>query len=317
MSEEIYSYTSNVAKLLKHLDKLQNLQNGMVSPVMVHAIPTHKCQLNCVHCCFKNKEDKNRDMPLEVWEESIRQLHSIGVNAIEYTGGGDPLMWPYINEATTYAKKFKFHVGLITNGIGVDSVEKWEDFNWVRISLNSFDYNIETDIDKLRGKTEVSFCYIWNELSDDHIDEVVKYANAQKIPCRLAPDCIRPLDEIDASIKYIRKVLKGYTDNKYVTLSDFNIDLIRQNNDCRIHMIKPCLYLDGWLYSCPSSELAIENNKQINKKFRVCKHDDIERFYNSDEAVKSVEHDCSYCKYVQQQELLEALLMETKFNDFA
>ena len=43
-----YSYTSNTVKLLKHMDKLQELQKGRSSPIMVHMAVTNKCNLNCI-----------------------------------------------------------------------------------------------------------------------------------------------------------------------------------------------------------------------------------------------------------------------------
>jgi len=315
---EIYSYTSNIAKLFKHMDKLQALQNGKVSPIMVHVIPTHKCQLNCLHCCFKNRENRYADMSLDVWKTAIDQLYKIGVNSLEFTGGGDPMMWPYINEASNFSYDMGFSMGMITNGIGIANIKNWNQFDWVRVSLNTLDYRDTLDIELVKkSDVDVSFCYIWNELSNKKIDKIIEFANYHKIPCRLAPDCITSLDKIQDQINHIKLVLESFKDNKYVLLSDFNIDLYRENNDCRIHMIKPCLYLDGWLYACPSAELAMENNKQICDKVKICKYNDIERFYNSDEAIKKREYDCSYCKYVKQQTILEALLMETKHNAFA
>lgn len=318
MAEEIYSYTSNTAKLLKHLDELKNIQNGKVAPIMVHSIPTHKCQLNCVHCCFKNRKDRNAQHDLDEWKEGILQFSKLGTRALEYTGGGDPTLWSYINEGTEYAKGLGYHIGIITNGVGVDKIHTWDCFDWVRVSLNTLDYKDDLDISLLRKHDVViSFCYIWNEFSERNIKKVIDFANYHKIVCRLAPDCIKPLNEIDESVEYIRKYLTKFPENKYVFLSDFNIDTVRKNNDCRIHMIKPCFYLDGWVYACPSAELAVENNKQIQHKARVCRYNDIISFYKSEDASKPRDLDCSYCKYVKQQEFLEDLLMETKFNEFA
>lgn len=315
---EIYSYTSNIAKLFKHMDSLQNLQNGIVAPIMLHVIPTHKCQLNCVHCCFKNRKNRQADMTLDVFDTAITQFDKLGVEALEFTGGGDPMMWPFLNEASNICYEKGIHLGMITNGLGIKNVDNWNQYDWVRVSLNTLDYRDDLDIDYVRKSTaDVSFCYIWNTYSDKNIQKVIEFSDYHKIPCRLAPDCIKPLKEIQADIDYIREVLKQYPENKYVLLSDFNIDLYRENNDCRIHMIKPCLYLDGWLYACPSAELAVENNKQINHSTRVCEYDKIEEFYRSEEAVKSIELDCSYCKYVKQQTILESLFMETKHNAFA
>jgi organic radical activating enzyme len=316
--DEIWSYTSNIAKLFKHLDKLQDLQNGRVSPIMVHVIPTHRCKLNCAHCCFKNRKDRNADMTKDVFLRSIVDLSRLGVKALEFTGGGDPVQWPHINWAIDLAKDHGFHLGMITNGIDAGNVHDWNAFDWVRVSLNTLDYRKNLPLEFFKNsRADVSFCYIWNKFSDYNIGKIIDFANEHKIACRLAPDCIKPVEEIANEMYHIKEALKDFPDNKYVKLSDFNIDLFRPNNDCRIHMIKPCLYLDGHLYACPSAELAIENDFQISPKTRVCKYDEIKKFYNSEEAIKKREYDCSYCKYVKQQAILEALLMDTVHNEFA
>jgi len=315
IDKDKYSCTSNTAKLLKHLDRLKNLQNGFVTPIMLHVIPTHRCQLNCVHCCFKNRKDRNADMPLDIFIKAISRFFTLNTKAIEFTGGGDPTLWPYINEAMIICHSLDMKIGLITNGLALDKIKYKEWFDWVRVSLNTLDYRDTINLHDLAQTTRVSFCYIWNDNAPDNFNKVVEFSNSHKIVCRVAPDCIQPLDKIQLEINHIQNVLSRYKNNDYVFLSDFNIDLHRKNNNCRIHMIKPCLYLDGWIYACPSAELAMENNKQIQHKTRICYVDDIVNFY-LEGGLTTFEFDCSYCKYVQQQELLEAVLMETEFNDF-
>lgn len=313
LDRDKYSCTSNVVKLLKHTTKLGLLQKGIISPVMVHIIPTHRCQLNCVHCCFRNRKNKLADMSFEVFCKGIDDFVNLGVGAFEFTGGGDPLLWPHLDEAIRHLKYKRRNIGLITNGLVHRSSLVLLD--WIRISLNTLDY-VDLDITKfLDDRIPITFCYIWNSYSDDNISKIVEYANGHRIVCRVAPDCIQPLDKIEADISHIKVRLSEFKDNRYVFLSDFNINTVRKDNKCRIHMIKPCFYLDGWVYACPSAELAMENDKQVQESTRICKHDDILRFYSKN-ASKSYDFPCSYCKYVQQQEFLEILLTETDFNEF-
>jgi len=310
------SVTSNIAKLLKHLNTLEKLQHGKVTPIMVHAMLTHRCQLNCVHCCFKNRQNKKADIKLEVFIEAMRWFRELGTKSIELTGGGDPVLYPQVNTVLRYLKQNKWHIGVITNGLGGSLVDHWEWFDWVRVSLNTLDYQDDLELGYLNG-IPTSFCYIWNENSPKRIGRVIDYANEKQTICRLAPDCIMPTWLIEKQLDSIRETMSRYPDNEYVFLSDFNIQTKRKNHNCYIHMIKPCFYIDGWVYSCPSAELAYENDKQIQNKTRICRYDKIYEFYTSDKAIQHKSHDCSYCKYVDQQELLEALLAETEFNEFA
>ena len=313
-----YSHTSNTVKLYKHMDKLALLQNGQVVPIMVHLIPTHRCQMDCSYCCFKNRRDKKLDMPFDMLKEGISSFHRLGTRSVEFTGGGDPTLYPWINEALEFMHKLNMHIGLITNSVDSQLVKYWQYCNWIRISLNTLDCYDNMNIGPIKDSgAYISACYIWNEVSTpDNFKRIARFAEDEKIVCRVAPDCIKPGNEIDESVEMLQEILREYKDNKFVFLSDFNITTERPNFDCYIHMIKPCFYVDGYVYSCPSTELAWENNHQIDASAKVCKYDEILDFYKGD-AINKTHRSCSYCKYVKQQVVLEEVLTETTFNEFA
>ena len=318
-----HSYTSNMAKLLKHIDNLKDIQNGKIRPIMAHIVPTHRCNLSCVHCCFRNREDHNADMPFEMFKEAISQLAQLGVKAIELTGGGDPTLYPNINVAIDYAKSRNMHIGLITNGLALDKIRDLDRLDWIRISLNTLDYKTAIpDIDRAKKRSKVSFCYIWNEnTSIDQFKKVAAFCLKHEVVCRFAPDCIKTPGEIRRQLIEMHNIIEIYG-NDYTFLSDFNVNAGERPRgeparDCFIHMIKPCIYLDGYVYACPSAELALENKAQMNAEFRVCEIKNIEKFYNSPKAAEMRKHKCSYCKYVQQNEFMKELTRRTDFNEFA
>ena len=314
-----YSHTSNTVKLYKHLDRLRKLQVGIVSPIMVHMMPTHKCQMKCAYCCFKNRKDKTLEMPFEMLQEGVLQFHSLGTMAIEITGGGEPTLYPYINETMEFLHSLGMHVGINTNAVDSQLLKYWDCCDWVRVSLNTFDYYDSINIDPIRKSgAYISGCYIWNERSTIEIFErVVRFADENRIVCRIAPDCIKSLIDINRSVEFVRKMMETVGRSEYVFLSDFNIDTYRHNQKCFIHLIKPCFYTDGYIYPCPSMELAYEHDSRMNEKYRVCRYDEVINFYNSDRAFEIPERTCSYCKYAKQQVVLEEVLTETMFNEFA
>lgn len=323
LSKDALSVTSNTAKLLKHLDRLQALQNGFVSPIMVHTMPTHRCQLKCAHCCFRNRKDLVLDMDPDLYIEGMRQFHRLGVRAMELTGGGEPTLYPHIKKCLGYfIDGLQMKIGIITNGLELNRIEEFlKDISWLRISLNTLDYKsaekLQPAIDMaMKAGTKVSFCYIWNDNSDEKIIEAAKFANANQIVCRVAPDCIMETKLIKRQMDHIRKKL-GRIDSSYMFLSDFNTTLTRRSDRCYIHLIKPAFYTDGWVYPCPSAELAVEHGKKIVEEARLCKADSVFEFYANPKTPMVLNHACSYCKYSKQQDLLEDLLTETDFNDFA
>lgn len=316
-----YTHSSNTVKLFKHLDNLSLLQNGIVSPIMIHMMPTHKCQMNCGYCCFKNRVDKQLDMPFEVAVIGLSQFRRLGTKAVELTGGGEPTLYPYINDLFSILKDLDYHIGYNTNGVDSQLVNKWHYCDYVRISMNTFDRGEEwMNINPIKDSgAYISGCYIWHEGSTmDVFRKVAAFCEKEKIVCRVAPDCIKSTERIEASVNGLREILKeGFFDNEYLFLSDFNIDTSRHNLKCYTHLIKPAFYTDGYIYPCPSSELAVENDSQVHSSIAVCRYDEVFDFYTNGGALAIKEIPCSYCKYEKQNTVLEEVLTETEFNEFA
>lgn len=320
MIDQRFSCTSNTVKLFKHLDTLSGIQQGKVIPIMVHMMPTHRCQMDCAYCCFKNRKDKRLDMPFEVLESGVRQFRDLGTKAIELTGGGDPTLYPRINDVMTLLHNIGYHIGINTNAVDSQLIENWEYCDWVRVSMNTLDACDAMNIGPLRNRgAYISACYIWHERSTLAIlQKVADFCKMEKIVCRIAPDCIKPLEFINESVAFLKALLETeFYDNEFLFLSDFNITTERHGSDCLIHMIKPCFYTDGYVYPCPSSELAQENDFQMQHEFAICRWDRIFQFYTSKRAIYPVHRECSYCKYEKQEIVLEELLAETTFNEFA
>lgn len=321
INNQSYSVTSNTVKLLKHLDKLKDLQAGRISPIMIHTMPTHRCQLKCLHCCFKNRSDLVMDISPNIYMSAMREFRQLGVEAIELTGGGDPILYPHLAKCLDYfIGGLGMRIGIITNGLAIGRIEEFlKNISWIRISLNTLDYHPAKSLNRAVELTQKyshpSFCYIWNDLSDDNLVNIAQFADDHQIVCRVAPDCIMETKLIKRQLAHIKQKLKQIN-SPYLFLSDFNTTLTRRNNNCYIHLIKPALYTDGWVYPCPSAELAVENNKQINTASRLCHASEILKFYTT-QCPTVLQHACSYCKYSKQQDLLEDLLTETEYNEFA
>lgn len=255
-----------------------------------------------------------------VSKTAIGYFKELGIKGVEFTGGGDPTLYKNINELLEYTSDIGLHIGVNTNAVDSQLIKNWGLCDWVRVSLNVLDYKPFVNDKFIRDSgTTVTYCYIWNDISTlKTFEKVVVLANKLKIPCRVAPDCIKTLDEIDSMVKYLKMMLDyRFHGNEYVFVSDFNITTHRENNKCFIHMIKPCLYTDGNVYACPSAELALENNYQVAEKAKICHWKDIKNFYTGKGAIDCKMVDCSYCKYEKQQRFLEEVLTETTFNEFA
>lgn len=79
---------------MKEIDSLVKWSKGKKAPphkVLVY--PTNKCNLNCPFCFQRlNPYDYSKDLSKERWIELTKELCEMGVNIIQISGGGEPLM---------------------------------------------------------------------------------------------------------------------------------------------------------------------------------------------------------------------------------
>ena len=346
------SFTSNHVKLLKHLDKLKKIQIGEApSPIMAHISLINACNLTCSFCCFANRDLSDRLSTEKVFK-ALDSFKKIGITGIEFTGGGEPTLHPDFHTISEYAFNLGFKLGVCTNGKNLGSKIKQDTlkyFSWVRLGLYGFYEGYTYDLNVFKDlNVSISAAYVWDEsvetsnnpnitglwldkkkkkLAENYQNQnsfynMLDWVESNKIPTRIAFNAIKNVETVKKDIEKIRDSLKKYESLKeqslkYAFLSDFNYKGERRNDHCYMHMIKPFLFTDGYIYACPSAELSLENNYNYipESQFMVCSIDEIESFYSKPPSVRH--HACHYCKYAMQNELIDDILTETKHNEFA
>lgn len=345
------SFTSNTAKLLKHMDRLIDIQTKKaVRPVMLHVSPINACNLTCSFCCFANRSMKER-LSLKQMKTCISQFAELGISGVEFTGGGEPTLHPNFNEIVEYCYNLGLKIGVCTNGAKLEKVSNWEYFSWCRLGLYGFYENYNYDLTRLRDKgVKISAAYVWDEAIDTSTNpnitgdwlesskkilaknfqdqsaffKMFEWVEKEKIPTRIAFNAIKPVELVKNDIQTIRGQIAEYERLngalKYAFLSDFNFKGERRNDHCFMHLVKPFLFTDGNVYACPSAELSPENLTHVNQEFKVCSWDEVTEVYGS--IVKSGggylrNHNCSFCKYAMQNELIDDIVTETEHNEFA
>ena len=94
-------------KFLRFSDQLDSWRNNsVVAPVHVRIKPINRCNHNCWYCAYRFKDLKlGEDMdlsdviPKEKMFEIIDDLIDMGIKAVTFSGGGEPLIYPHITEA--------------------------------------------------------------------------------------------------------------------------------------------------------------------------------------------------------------------------
>lgn len=316
-----HNYTSNNSKLLKHLDKLQALQNGKpVSPVMVHLAITNKCNLDCSYCCYGGR-DLAESLTTAQAKKVIESFSSIGTRGLEFTGGGDPLMHPGVNELVRYGKECGMTLGLISNGLGYRKFTEWDKLSWTRLSAHVLNDNNPKQIEVFRqalyaardAGVDVGSVHIYHG-NDDALKRTVEFMDLHRIPTRITPDLTKDNTTIAASMAHAKELVK---DSQYCFISDFNFKPGRDAVNCWMRMVKPYVHADGFVYECPGASFSPENFRTVDKQYKVCAIDDIVETYTSPEIMKAKQYKCQTCKYDLQNMLINDVMRPTKHNDFA
>lgn len=315
------SYTSNVAKLLKHLPMLHEMQqHSKVKPIMVHLAPEGRCSLQCTYCCFAGR-DEGDSLTREQVLSALRDFADLGTRGLEWTGGGEPTLWRPLSEATEHAHELGFKIGLITNAIKFDWFKRFDLLEWMRTSFHGFNEGKRKAIEKFVNHARlvapdltISGTYIWTKGSDDIYPEVAAFAAANKIPTRITPDLTAGPQAIEQMMRHVGSAV-GANKNEYCFLSDFNVKTTREHGHCYMHMVKPFIFPDGWVYSCPSIGLTPESSKNVLDEFRICRIEEIAEYYSKPAHV--LPRSCIFCKYASGNELIHEILRPTTHNDFA
>jgi radical SAM protein with 4Fe4S-binding SPASM domain len=138
-------------KILAHADTLSALRRGETPPpITVEFDATNVCNLDCPYCTNASyRKRRAQQLPLEVAARTITDLGVMGCKAITFTGGGEPLTHPGIEQLIGLAAESDFDadrvgmdVALITNGVKLDCVDLGnlvQRCTWIRVSLDAWD----------------------------------------------------------------------------------------------------------------------------------------------------------------------------------
>ena len=135
-------------KIAFHQEKLKSLAEGRITaPPYVRVKPTNKCNHRCFYCSYdpdfgyllSEKKFTQDEIPREKMMEILEDFKKMGVKAITYSGGGEPLVYPYIEEALQKNFEDGIDVSIITNGQALNGkkAELLANAEWVRVSADS------------------------------------------------------------------------------------------------------------------------------------------------------------------------------------
>ena len=284
-------------KIVWHPEKLKSFLNGKVTaPLYVRIKPTNLCDHNCFYCSYdpeaKSRNilsegfNRNDEIPREKMMEILKDFKEMGVKAITFSGGGEPLIYPYIEETMEKCLEYGIDLSIITNGQKLNGrkAELLAKAKWVRISLDTC--TPET-FEKSRNRPQKwfqeltenmkNFAKIKNKNCEFGINFVVHHLNWQEVydaakffkeiglnHVKFTPRWIEGREKWleyhepfkEKVIEQIKRAKKELVDDKFDIFDTYENDFLftgnpeRNYNRCFIMQTIPVIGADSKVYFC-------------------------------------------------------------------
>ena len=198
-------YTS--LKMFHFPERLESLPRGnpvIGPPLHVRIKPTNVCCHRCRYCAYRAPELRlGEDMqpraaiPRDKLREILGDLIAMGVQAVTFSGGGDPFCYPRLAEAAAQLAKSPVRFAALTNGArleGEAAAVFARSASWLRISMDGWDGpsyaryrgvgedefgRVVRNIERFRALSGACFLgvsYIVDEMNAPHVFEFIGMA---------------------------------------------------------------------------------------------------------------------------------------------
>ena len=317
-------------KMLQHCEVLDSIQNKKKwKPITFQLCPTGICDFNCPFCSVGCR-DKTISIPFKDIAKGLRDFRKLGAKALEITGGGNPLLYPKINEVIKMAHKLGYDIGMICNSIVPSKFltkESASYLTWYRCSISAH-HNIKNFNYKMYDlsiipKGVLSFSYVINKDTTKKIlldiIELVKTRPDAKF-VRICPDY---LDNkmIKTYTKWAPMIERLDKDNKFF-FKELIANCTAYPEFCGIGMIRPYVCEDGYVYMCSSFVLR---KRKLEPQYRLCHLNDIKKFYKeANERFKKTGSpytapikECWHCQLGSNNKFLHTVCRQMEDKNFA
>ena len=111
---------------------------GMVVPRMISCWLTHHCQLHCDYCIYGDSHNVYKDhVDTDKFLKFIDEIAELGVEGIEFGGGGEPTLHKDCFKIAKYAKDKGMQIGMLTNAGRFDIPLVLESFRYIRLGIDA------------------------------------------------------------------------------------------------------------------------------------------------------------------------------------
>jgi len=179
-------------KIIWHPEKWNSFLTGEVTaPIQVRIKPTNQCNHGCFYCVYEvdfsgihptiNKKDM---IPEKKMYEILNDLKDIGVKSVTYSGGGEPLCYPFIENSLLKTLDSGLDLSLLTNGQLLEGkvADILSNSQWLRVSA---DYCDEKMFKQIRKRPKELF-YKWSK----NMENFANLKNFNNSKCDFESNCV-------------------------------------------------------------------------------------------------------------------------------
>jgi len=325
-------------KMFHFPDKLASLPKEVAeikAPLHVRVKPTNICNHDCGYCAYRRDNIQlGKDMVVreQIPEAKMRELVDdfvdLGVKAVTFSGGGEPLCYPHLVASGHRLADAGIRIATLTNGAlltGAAAELFASRGSWVRVSVDGWDPQSYRDY---RGVSEEEFGRVQKNLAEfvkmrtgcllgaviivdernyPHVYDMVRgfhdlgLDSVKIAPCFVsndggennryhAPHFDRVKEQIARAIDHFRAPGFEIFDSFYAQLCTFDKDY----HWCPYLQINPVVGADLNVYSCHDKAYNLDNGLLFSMKKQSFKEGwlaDKERFFRIDPA-RDCKHHC-------------------------
>ena len=166
-------------------------------PIMMSIKLTDRCNYRCITCNEYEIADKQKELPVEVWERAIRDFSKMGGYSVRFTGGEPFIRKKDLFRLITLSKKLGLRVAIATNG----SLITDDDIEFLQKKL------IDHITISIHGSEEVHNSIVRVKNSYKRLDNTVKKLKAAGLPVDIAFTVLKQnMKEINFIVEYAKNL---------------------------------------------------------------------------------------------------------------
>lgn len=235
-------------KIVSFPEKVQSFKDKKITPpIYVRVKPTNRCNMDCWWCIYSDINRKKGEgehahlstpmhsdmnesdsIPIDKMHEILEDFNDMGVKAVTYSGGGEPLFYKHIVEVMKKTLDYGIDLSIITNGelLSGERADVLAGAKWVRVSM---DYTSQEEMVRFRRVGKGSYERVITNLANF---SAIKDSN-----CDLAVNYIVHRDNCDGLVAFAEEMKECGVENVRFSpmwtpdLQDYHEPIVRRVNE--------------------------------------------------------------------------------------